>query len=262
MTLQLHGRTAIVSGGLGDIGKATVLALAEAGVDVGFCDLKSESEAQPLLVRLEALGRRGHYRKVDVADAQAVSAWVDAVTDGLAVPDLIIVNAATVSLAPLEELTPQVWRRELSVNLDGAFNLANAATRRLVATGRKGRVVFVGSWAADHVHLHIPTYCVGKAGLRMLMKCMAAALAPKGILVNEIAPGFVDAGLASQFMEADPASRESSRRAVPTQNLITSEEVAAQIVRLLDPANRHMAGSTLLMDGGLSLFGSGTINGG
>ena len=262
MQPQLHGHTAILSGGLGDIGKATLLALAEAGADVCFCDLKSESEAEPLLVRIEALGRAGHYRKVDVSDAAAVSAWVAQATRDVAVPDLIVVNAATVSLAPLKDLTPEIWRRELSVNLDGAFHLADAATRQLLMRGQTGRVVFVGSWAADHVHLHIPTYCVGKAGLRMLMKCMAAALAPKGILVNEIAPGFVDAGLASQFMEADPASRESSRLAVPVQSLITPEEVAAQIVQLFDPVNRHMTGSTVLMDGGLSLFGSGTIGGG
>ena len=262
MTIDLAGHTAIVSGGLGDIGKATVMALARAGADVALCDLKPDADAAPLLAQIEALGRAAHYRSVDVSDAQAVQRWVGEVERELALPTLVVLNAAIVSLAPLRDLTPQGWRRELSVNLDGSFYLADAVTRQLLARGKPGRVVFVGSWAADHVHVHIPTYCVSKAGLRMLMKCMAADLAPHGILVNEIAPGFVDAGLAAQFMEADPGSRETSRKSVPIQALITPDEVATQIVRLLDPQNRHMTGATLLMDGGLSLFGSGVMKDG
>ena len=89
---------------------------------------------------------------------------------------------------------------------------------------------------------------------------MAANLAPHGILVNEISPGFVDAGLAAQFMQNDPAVRESSRLQVPIGLLIEPPEVATQIAHLCDPANRHMTGTTLMMDGGLSLRGSGMLD--
>ncbi len=253
---MFQGRTALVSGGLGDIGRATVLELASRGASVAFCDLRPAAEADELLASVASLGVTARYRVTDVADAAAVEGWVADVERELGTPDLAVVNAAIVSVAPLSRLDASTWRRELSVNLDGAFHLARSAARLLRERGKPGRIVFVGSWAADHVHLQIPAYCVGKAGLRMLMKCMAAELAPHGILVNEIAPGFVDAGLAAQFHEADPGAREASRRLVPVGELIEAADVARQIANLCAPENRHMTGATVLMDGGLSLFGS------
>lgn len=88
----------------------------------------------------------------------------------------------------------------------------------------------------------------------MLAKCMALELAPHDILVNEIAPGYVNGGLARQWYEKDPASREADAKLVPTGKLIEPEEVAIQVALLCDPGNRHITGSVILMDGGLSLI--------
>ena len=253
MSIDLKGHAAAISGGLGDIGRATALELAACGADVAVCDVRDAGSADSLRYAVGKLGRRFRYDRVDVTDARGVESWIADLEKSFSLPDLIIANAAIVDIRPLGRLDAAYWRRELAVNLDGAFHLANAGTSRLLALKRSGRVVFVGSWAADHVHVQIPTYCVGKAAVRMLSRCMAAALAPAGILVNEIAPGYVDAGLASKFMEVDPTVRETSRREVPIQLLIEPGEVAKQIAHLCDPANRHMTGSMLLMDGGLSL---------
>jgi NAD(P)-dependent dehydrogenase (short-subunit alcohol dehydrogenase family) len=89
----------------------------------------------------------------------------------------------------------------------------------------------------------------------MLMKCMAAELAPQGILVNELAPGFVDAGLGMKMITERPESREALAARVPIGRLIDPQEVAWEVVHLCDPENRHMTGATVLMDGGLSLYG-------
>jgi len=94
---------------------------------------------------------------------------------------------------------------------------------------------------------------VAKAGLRMLGQCLALELAPHDIAVNEIAPGFVDAGLTGKIYDANPGSRENSRTLVPNGRLIEAAEVGDQIAFLCDPANSHMVGSVHLMDGGLSL---------
>jgi len=254
--MQLQGQTAIVSGGLGDIGRAIALELAARGADVAIGDV-SASSPEPLRKRIEGLGRRFRFDRVDVSDAQAVARWITDLETSFALPTLIVPNAAIVDIRPLEKLDAAYWRRELSVNLDGAFHLAQFATARLIAKQRPGRVVFIGSWAGETVHVHIPTYCVAKAGIRMLARCMAAALAPAGILVNEVAPGYVDGGLATRFMEEDANAREASRREVPVGLLIEPAEVAKQVAFLCDPGNRHMTGSTLLMDGGLSLFRPG-----
>jgi NAD(P)-dependent dehydrogenase (short-subunit alcohol dehydrogenase family) len=256
----LDGQVAVVSGGLGAIGSATVRALAAHGADVAWCDLLPDDRALSLVGQVQDLGRRGLYHRVDVADARAVSSWLGEVAQTLGPPTLVIPNAAIVGIAPWLELPVEDWRRVLAVNLDGAFHMASFATREMVKRRLTGRVVFVGSWAAEHVHLQLPAYCVAKAGLRMLTRCMAGALAPHGILVNEISPGFVTAGLADQFPDASKDSHAASRRQVPIGRMIEPDEVASQIVHLCDPANRHMTGSTVLMDGGLSLFGTAVLD--
>ena len=195
-----------------------------------------------------------------ISEAFNDRSWLDEIGQRLGVPTLVVPNAAIVGLAPWLELTVENWRRVMAVNLDGAYYLASFATRRMVERRLPGRVVFVGSWAAEHVHLQLPAYCVAKAGLRMLSRSMAGALAPHDILVNEISPGFVAAGLADQFPDAARDAHEESRRQVPIGRMIQPDEVAAQIVHLCDPANRHMTGSTLLMDGGLSLFGTAVFD--
>jgi len=100
----------------------------------------------------------------------------------------------------------------------------------------------------------MPAYSVSKAAINMLCKCFALELASRNILVNEIAPGYVDAGLSGRHWKKDPASAEKARERVPVRRLISAEEVAQQIVYLCGPAARHMTGSSLLMDGGLSLL--------
>jgi glucose 1-dehydrogenase len=89
--------------------------------------------------------------------------------------------------------------------------------------------------------------------MRMLCKCMALDLAPTGILVNEVAPGYVDAGLSAAVWIKNPEARENAAERVPIGKLIDAADVAQQVAHLCEPDNRHMTGSVLLMDGGLSL---------
>ncbi len=253
----LAGQVAIISGGLGDIGRAIALEFARRGSHIAVGDILEPSQADSLLVRVHSLNRRARYDRVDVADAPAVDAWVDAVERELGPATLIIPNAAIVHIRRMSELTPEEWQRELAVNLGGAFHLARAAVLRLVALGQSGRVVFVGSWAGHVPHTHIPAYCVSKAGLRMLCQCMAAEFAARGILVNEVAPGYVNAGLSGKAFREEPGSAEAARQTVPVRSLTEPEEVALEVAHLCDPACRQITGATIVMDGGLSLFGPG-----
>jgi glucose 1-dehydrogenase len=233
--MNLEGGVAIISGGLGDIGQAIARELAGLGADVAVGDVRSDAAAAPLLGTLGAIGRRGRYDYVDVADAAAVAAWVEQVEEELGVADLVIPNAAIVTLKGIRDVTPAEWQHELSINLSGGFHLAQAAAKRLVHHGRPGRIVFVGSWAAHAAHPTLPTYCVAKAGLRVLMQCLALDLAPHGILVNEVAPGYVDAGLSGRIFTENPDVRARAASQVPNGRLITAEEVAAQVAHPLRP---------------------------
>lgn len=251
---KFEGQVALISGGLGDIGAAIARQFAAGGADVALCGQRPATAAEPLLAEIHALGRRARYEPVDVADPAAVRAWVDSVEAEYGVASLIIPNAAIVTLKNVRELAPEEWQRELRVNLDGAFFLAQYGAQRLLHHNRPGRIVFVGSWAAHAPHGHIPAYCAAKAGMRMLMKCMAKEFAPHQILVNEVAPGYVDAGLSGRIFREQPEVRERAKASVPNQSLISSDEVAMHVLYLCDPENRQMTGSALVMDGGLSLL--------
>jgi glucose 1-dehydrogenase len=243
----------MISGGLGDIGRAIARELVENGASVSIGDLYPAAEARKFLSELERHNVRTLYRELDVASADAVEDWVNETECCLGVPRIIIPCAATATVAGIHQMTPEQWTRELRVNLEGAFHLTQAATARLLHHGLPGRVVFVGSWVADAPHRNLSAYCASKAGLRMICKCMALELAPHGILVNEIAPGYVDGGLSRKVWEQNPGSRQHSQKSVPVLKLITPHEVAVQVVQLCHLENEHMTGSTILMDGGLSL---------
>lgn len=230
--------TAVISGGLGDIGAAIAVHLARSGVDVAIADLATDPGDLPPNVG---------YHRVDVTDPDAIEHWLDEV----GTPTVVVPAAATVTTGPLD---PSAWRRELDVDLTGPYLLATAATRRMIAAGTRGSVVFIGSWAAHRPHPSITAYSVAKAGLRMLCQCLALDLAPHGIRVNEVAPGYVDAGLSKQLFDADPPRREAAVAQVPLGTLSTADDVASLVTFLAGPTAHHITGATLVADGGLSLL--------
>src|SRR5690606_21938982 len=243
---SLRGRVAVISGGAGDIGRAIARQLQTEGARVAIGDV---APARSIARRVRGL----HYSEVDVTDPAAIAQWLERVESDLGVPDIIVPNAAVVEIAGPLRVTAESWRRTLDVNLTGAFALTQLAAQRLVRLKRPGRIIFIGSWAAHAPHPQITAYCAAKAGLRMAMQCLALELAPHGVLVNEVAPGKVDAGLSKRIFDAKPGLRDRARREVPLQSLLDADDVARGVMYLCDPDNRQMTGSVLLMDGGLSL---------
>lgn len=247
-------KVVVISGGLGDIGTAIALAFASEGASVAIGDVKPAQEADSLLAEITSQGVQAHYRQVDVSRPDEVASWIAAVENTLGTPQIVIANAATVTIAGIETVTDQQWASEIDINLNGSFYLSRTAASRMIARQIPGRVLFVGSWAAHAVHPNLPAYSVSKAGVRMLCQCMALELAPHRILVNEIAPGYVEAGLSASIWKTAPELAEQARQRVPVKKLITTADVAKQVLHLCHPDNVHMTGSTLLMDGGLSLL--------
>ncbi|MCR9226327.1 MAG: SDR family oxidoreductase [Flavobacteriaceae bacterium] len=247
-------KVVLISGGMGDIGQAMALEFGKMGAKIGISDIVDTTTAVVKLSPMDNLGVTYRYDQVDVSDGSAVERWIQNVEDHWGHVDIAIVNAATVTLKSLHEITAKEWEREIQVNLNGSFFMANAACRSFVKKAVTGNIVFLGSWAAHAAHINIPAYSVSKAALRMLCKTMALSYAEKGIRVNEIAPGYVNSGLSKEVWEKDPASGSEARNRVPVGKLIEADEVAKQALWLCDPSNRHTTGSTLLMDGGLSLL--------
>lgn len=249
-----ENKIVLISGGLGDIGLATALAFGREGAKIALSDIRTPAEAE---AKVDPL-RKAHipflYHQVNIGDAAAVSQWVQAVHRHWGRIDVAVINAATVTMQSVATITAAQWQNEIQVNLNGAFFLAQQAANYFSANKIRGHIVFLGSWAAHAVHPHIPAYSVAKAGIRMLCQCMALEFAAQHIRVNEVAPGYVNAGLSKEVWDRRPELAEAARLKVPLQQLIEAEEVAAQILWLCADANRHITGSCLLMDGGLSLL--------
>lgn len=242
----LAQQVAVISGGAGDIGRAIARRLHAQGARVALGDVLPAAKVRSRVAKF-------HYTEVDVSSVEATEAWLAQVTRDLGAPTLIVPNAAVVELGSALKTSTETWNRTLNVNLTGAFLLAQLAAKRLLAARRQGRIVFVGSWAAHAPHPNIAAYCAAKAGLRMAMKCLALELAPHGILVNEVAPGRVDAGLSKRLFDQTPGFRQRARAEVPLRSLLDPAEVADGVAYLCRPDNRQMTGAVLLLDGGLSL---------
>lgn len=247
---MLTGQVALVTGGRGDIGGAIVDALAESGAVVAVGDIAplptplSEQVSPPATVVHEI---------VDVTDPSAVSAWIGRVETDIGTPTIVIPAAATATTATPLSLTADQWTSELSTDLSAPFFVTTEAARRMVAAGLPGRIVMIGSWAGHAPHEHVPGYSVAKAGLRMLTKLLAIELAPHRILVNEIAIGVVDAGVSRKTFQTHPELRARSAQTAPVRQLVEIGEVTSQVLSLCAPDLHSMTGSTILLDGGMSL---------
>ncbi len=252
--LPLHGQVALISGAAGDIGAAIARALSALGAD---CALGDVEDCATAVAAVRSTGRRCRGDRVDVGDEHAVAAWVLACADDLGTPTLIVPNAAVATKTESLAVGGDEWRRQLRVDLDGAFFVAQAGARALRAADRSGRIVMIGSWAAERPHHGLAAYCAAKAGLRQLMRCLALEFAPFRIWVNEVAPGYVDAGLSGAHFRADPGLREDAVLRVPMRRLISADDVARQVAHLCLPSTDQMTGSVLTMDGGLSLLTGG-----
>ncbi|WP_437920084.1 SDR family NAD(P)-dependent oxidoreductase [Sphingobacterium sp. LRF_L2] len=243
----------LVSGALGDIGMAIAQRFVGEGAIVALCDRHPKDIAMDKLSVLDNLGAVYHYDEVDVTDFDQVKTWIDNVYDRFGEFHIVVANAATVTLKGYQELLPEDWSKEIRVNLDGSFFVANYAANCFVKNATKGNIVFMGSWAAHAVHQNLPAYSVSKAAIRMLCQSMALEYATYGIRVNELAPGFVNAGLSKIVWSKNPAEIEQARQQVPLGDIIEADEVADQLLWICNPKNKHLTGSTILIDGGLSL---------
>ena len=254
MTMTFENHIVLISGGLGDIGRAIAAAFATQGASIAIGDVKPPQDAETFLTELRKENVSAHYQRVNVSQPEEVDDWVENVQNTLGTPNIVIANAATVTISGIEKVTAKEWGDEIDVNLNGSFYVTRAVAAKLIENKTPGRIVFIGSWAAHAVHPNLPAYSVSKAAVRMLCKCMAFELAPYEILVNEIAPGYVEAGLSAAIWKTNPELSEQARQRVPVKKLISAGEVARQVLLTCHPDNVHMTGSTILMDGGLSLL--------
>jgi len=245
-------RTAIVTGSDSGIGRATAVALARAGCDVGVTWHSDEDGARDTATEITVLGRRAEVRQLDLTRLPAAADVIDELADALGGVDVLVNNSGTGTATPLLDIDYDTWRTVLATDLDGAFLCLQRAARRMIAAGRGGRIVNITS-----VHEHQPRvgaapYCAAKGGLGLLTRTAALELAEHGITVNAVAPGEIATPMTGQ---EDDDPHGTHRPGVPLGRPGDAREIAAVVAFLASPAASYVTGASWPVDGGMLQMG-------
>ena len=238
------GKVALVTGAAKRIGRSVALRLASEGADVVVNYRTSKSEAAEVVAQITAKGRRAVAIQADVAKRLDVLSMIAAVEKEFGRLDILVNNVGMFFPAKFEELTEEQWDRILNTNLKSQFLCCQAATPMLRRSGQ-GRIVnfaSLGGLLAWPAYTH---YCVSKAGVIMLTRCLARALAPE-ITVNAIAPGTIS------FAGDAPELAEDFIRRAPLQRTGTAKDIDDAVVFLAQSA--FVTGQVIVIDGGRSLL--------
>ncbi len=250
MDLQLKSRCALITGAGTGIGRATAVTLAREGVGtvVVHCH-QSRGPAEQTAAEVRRAGARCEVVAADLTDDAAVAALHRTVADRCGPVHILVNNAGSVlRRSAFVDSTVALWTQSFDVNLLSAYRVTRAFVREMIDEGW-GRIVFVSSIAARTGSPRETThYAVAKAGLVVMAKGLSGELAPFGITVNAVAPGFIRTPLHDKF--SDPARVAKIIAGTPVNREGTADEVAACIAFLAGSQSGYLTGETLYLTGG------------
>jgi 3-oxoacyl-[acyl-carrier protein] reductase len=272
LEIDLSGRVALVTGGSRGLGRADALTLARAGADVAVADIQLESAdddveqwgalataarqqglvyTEQTVEEIRALGRRALALKCDVTDRGQVEETVAAVLEELGGVDILVNNAGTLDhLARFEHQAPELWERDLRVNLTGAFNCAQAVWTQMTGRGW-GRIVNMASVAGTLGGFGQASYSTTKAGLLGLTRTLALEGARHGVTCNAIVPGII---ATEAFNFGNPEMNERMAKRTAFRRPGDPQDVANAVAFLCSDLASYITGVALNVSGGIELF--------
>jgi len=243
-------RVALVTGAAQGLGHATALRLAAEGFAVAVNDVTDDGRLT------ELAGRAGGIAvPADISDPAAGRAMVEAVASQLGPVQVLVANAAAMTMSPFLESKPGEWWHQIDVNLSGHFRIIQAVIPGMRAQGN-GRIVIISSGWGVIGHPNATAYAASKAGLIALTKGLGRELGPQGILTNAIAPSFID----TEQLRVDAADagipleemRQRYRELIPVRQLASPADIAAAVAFLAGPGSSAVIGQVLQPNGGVT----------
>ncbi|MEV4680567.1 SDR family oxidoreductase [Streptomyces kurssanovii] len=256
----LRGQKALVTGANSGIGKATAIGLGRAGADVVVNYVAGREAADEVVAEIASFGVRAAAYEADVSQEDQVVAMMDRMVQEFGTIDVLVANAGMQRDARFTEMTLAQWQKVLDVNLTGQFLCAREATKEFRRRGvvpeisrSAGKIICMSS-----VHQLIPwaghvNYASSKGGVQMMMQTLAQELAPEKIRVNAVAPGAIKTPINRDAWET-PEAQKDLLRLIPYDRIGDPDDIANAVVALASDLMDYVVGTTLYVDGGMTLF--------
>ncbi|MGW5117823.1 SDR family oxidoreductase [Streptomyces noursei] len=259
-TQLLKGQKALVTGGNSGIGKATAIGLGRAGADVVVNYVAGREAAEQVVEEISGFGVRAAAYEADVSQEDQVVAMTQRMVEEFGTVDILVANAGLQRDAPFTKMTTAQWQKVLDVNLTGQFLCAREATKEFLRRGvvpevsrAAGKIICMSS-----VHQLIPwaghvNYAASKGGVQMMMTTLAQELAPRRIRVNAVAPGAIRTPINRSAWDT-PDAEQDLLQLIPYGRVGDPEDIAHAVVGLASDLMDYVVGTTLYVDGGMTLF--------
>ena len=246
----LTGKVAIVTGGNSGIGKAVVLALAEAGANIVIDYVANEQATEDLEKKVAALGDRSIGVEADVSKVEDLERLIKAAVDAFGRLDIMVNNAGVETRTSILDTTEAQYEKVMAINLKSAFFGTQLAAKQMIAQGDGGRIINITSVHEDWPMPGNIPYCLSKGGMRMLTRTAGMTLGPHGVTVVGVGPGAVATPINTSTMN-DPEKMATLDAAIPLGRMAQPEEIGSVVAFLAGDGASYMTGTTVFVDGGI-----------
>jgi NAD(P)-dependent dehydrogenase (short-subunit alcohol dehydrogenase family) len=246
-SFDLSGQVALVTGASSGIGRHLAQLLATAGAKVALAARRADPLAEAAR-EISAAGGQGLPVACDVTRADSVAAAVATAENELGPLTILVNNAGVVVAKPVLQHTEEEWDYVLDTNLKGAWLMAREFAQHLVDRQRPGRIINIASVLGVRTIARVPSYTAAKAGLIHLTRVLAMELARYGILVNAIAPGYVETDFNREFLRSEAGRKLEAR--VPLRRIGRPDDLDGAMLLLASPAGAYITGAVIAVDGG------------
>ncbi len=249
--ISLQNKVSVITGGSRGIGAATAILLAKAGSDVVINYINNDKEAETIANQARGFGRGAELHRGNVGCAATAKDLIETAVQRFGKVDIVVNNAGIWTFGEVGNMDPSVWDETVEVNLRGVFNVCNAAVPYLKIR-QSGRIINISSTAGQRGEAFHSHYAASKGGILAFTKSLAVELAPYGILVNAVAPGWVDTDMNAEVF-SDTEFRQRAIDNIPLKKIATSDDVAGSVLFLASQFSEHITGTTINVNGGAVL---------